>query len=84
MHKIVSNVGLKCPMSGVGYRQDNFHVVAAQKWASILDFILLISDIELFIPIPVYSDIRLNFDIGYRIDYYDVNFADIGLIRYSE
>jgi hypothetical protein len=33
-----------------------------------MDFISLISDIELFIPISGHSDIRLNFVIGYRID----------------
>ncbi len=39
-----------------------------------------ISDIELFIPMSDYSAIGLYFDVGYRIEQSDKNFADIGLI----
>jgi hypothetical protein len=32
VHKIVSDVGLKCPMSGVGYRRDNFQCNCDGRW----------------------------------------------------
>jgi hypothetical protein len=49
------------------------NVTHEHMWALLENFISPISDTDIELPIPDHSDIRMNFDIRFRIDQSDVN-----------